>query len=109
MLAVCETFETFVAAFLGTVRGLEIKVVKTPPTIDNEAKAVCGTKVPKTTVAPIKGAPRRHKRAQQIVENEHILRFSTETNSMVQVVKMAKVLEIAIFEIMAVNINKATR
>lgn len=113
LLPSCEIFKaSFVESpplLRGIVRGLVMRVVKIPPTMAKEAKAVCGTKVPKTTVAPINGAPSRHRRAQQMVEKEHIFRFSALTNSTVQVVKMANVLDMAILDIMAVTISRATR
>lgn len=95
--------------FLGMVRGLEIRVLRIPPTMAREANDVCGINWPKTTVAPIKGAPNSQKRAQQMVEKARIFFFSLLTNSTVQVVSMPKVQEMAILEIIAVNINKATR
>lgn len=100
---------TWEVRFLGMVRGLEIRMLNRPPVMAREAKAVCGINWPKTTVAPINGAPNSQKRAQHIVEKAQIFFFSLLTNSTVQVVKMAKVQDMAIFDIMAVNINKATR
>lgn len=44
-----------------------------------------------------------------MVENEHILRFSGATSSMVQVVSIAKVEEIAAFSTIDDNISRATR
>lgn len=53
-------------------------------------------------VAPINGAHSSQILAQTIVEKAHIRFFSTDTNSVVQVVKIANVLEMAILVPMAV-------
>lgn len=107
-VAVAILLATFEVFFLGMVRGLEMRELIRPPTIAKEAKAVCGTSWPKTMVAPINGAPNSQKRAQQMVEKAHIFLLSLLTNSTVQVVTMDRVQEMAIFEIMADNISKAT-
>lgn len=99
-------FEFFV---FGIVRGLLINVVRTPPSMASDANAVCGINWPNTMVAPTNGAVNSQIRAQTIVENAQIFFFSPDTNSVVQVVNMANVDDIAIFDIIAVHINKATR
>lgn len=108
-VAVAILFIACDALFLGIVGGLEINELKIPPAMAKEAKAVWGTNCPNTTVAPINGAPSNQKRAQQIVEKAQIFFFSLLTNSTVQVVRMAKVHDIAVLEHMAVNISNATR
>lgn len=82
---------------MGRVLGLLIIVVITPPMMDMTPKAVWGINCPKMEVAPIKGAHSSQIRAQTIVEKAHIRFLSAETNSVVHVVRMAKVLEMAIF------------
>lgn len=59
------------------------------------ANAVCGTHLPKTTVAPTNGAVSSQTLAQTIVENAQTFFFSSHTNSVVHVVKIAKVDDIA--------------
>lgn len=100
---------TWEQCFLGIVRGLEIRVDNIPPIMAREAKAVCGISWPKTTVAPINGAPNSQKRAQQMVEKARIFFFSLPTNSTVQVVNMASVQDMAALDTMADIINNATR
>lgn len=73
-----------------------------PPIIDITPRAVCGMNWPKMDVAPIKGAHRSQIRAHTIVEKAHIRFLSAETSSVVHVVRMDSVLEIAIFVPMAV-------
>ena len=97
------------SAFLLIVRGLVMREVKTPPIIARDANAVCGTIMPKITVASINGAPNSQKRAQHIAENAVILRLSSLTSSTVQVVSMDSVVEMATFEIMAESMSSATR
>lgn len=80
-----------------------------PPNIDSDAKAVCGINWPNTTVAPINGAVNNHILAQTIVEKPQIFFFSAQTSSVVQVVNIARVDEIAVFDTMAVHMNSATR
>lgn len=87
---------------LGNVLGLEISIVINPPMIDITPKAVCGTNWPKIDVAPIKGAQSSQILAQTIVEKAHMRFFSTDTNSVVHVVNIANVLEMAILVPMAV-------
>lgn len=93
----------------GIVRGLEIRALSSPPTMAREANAVWGTNWPKTTVAPTNGAPSSQKRAQHMVEKAQIFFFSLLTNSTVQVVKMDRVHDMAILEIIADSISSATR
>lgn len=84
-------------------------MVSIPPKMASEANAVCGISWPKTMLAPTKGAVNSHMRAQTIVENAQIFFFSLDTNSVVHVVSMASVDEMAIFEIIAEHMSKATR
>lgn len=100
-------FECFTGGEI--VCGLLINVLKMPPIMDRVENDVCGINWPNTIVAPINGAQSNQIRAYTIVEKPQIFFFSTETNSVVQVVSMANVDDIAVFEIMALHIKKATR
>lgn len=93
----------------GIVRALVISIVSRPPMIDSVANAVCGTSCPKMIVAPTNGAVSSQMRAHTIVEKAQIFFFSSHTSSVVQVVSMASVDEMAIFETMALHISRATR
>lgn len=93
----------------GIVRALVISIVSRPPMIDSVANAVCGTSCPKMMVAPTNGAVSSQMRAHTIVEKAQIFFFSSHTSSVVQVVSMASVDEMAIFETMALHISRATR
>lgn len=75
----------------------------------SDANAVCGINWPNTMVAPTNGAVNSHRRAQTMVENAQIFFFSLDTSSVVHVVSMASVDEMAIFETIAEHISNATR
>lgn len=77
--------------------------------IDIDARIVWGYSWPKTIVAPVNGAQSNHIRAYTIVEKPQIFFFSPQTNSVVHVVRMAKVHEIAAFDIIDDNMSRATR
>lgn len=104
--APCETGEAGLE--IAWVRGLLMSDMQIPPTMAKAVYEVCGISCPMTTVEPINGAPSSQKRAQQIVENEVIFRFSGLTSSTVHVVSMESDVEIAILETIAVHINMAT-
>lgn len=72
------------------------------------AIAVCGTHLPKTTVAPTNGAVSNQILAQTIVENAQIFFFSSRTNSVVHVVNIAKVDDIATLDTIEIAIRVAT-
>lgn len=91
------------------VRGLLISVLNSPPIIDSVESAVCGINLPKTIVAPMNGAQSSHVRAYTIVEKPQIRFFSAHTSSVVHVVKMANVDDIATFDTIDASISKATR
>lgn len=93
---------------MGWVRGLLMSDIQMPPMIARAVYEVCGISCPMTTVEPMKGAPNSQKRAQQIVENDVIFRFSGLTSSTVLVVSMESDVDIAILETIAVHINIAT-
>lgn len=95
--------------FFGIVLGLEIIIVIIPPRIERDAKADCGTRSPKTIVAPTNGAVSSQILAQTIVDNAQIFFFSSDTNSTVHVVSIESVEDIAALEIIADNMSKATR
>lgn len=59
-------------------------------------------------VEPTNGAVNSQIRAQTMVENAQIFLLSAGTNSVVHVVNMASVEEIAILETIAVHMNSAT-
>lgn len=99
-------FEFFVFSI---VRGLLKAIVNRPPTIVIEAIAVCGTHRPKTIVAPTNGAVSNHILAQTMVENAQIFFFSSRTSSVVHVVNIARVDDIAVFETIEIAIRIATR
>lgn len=92
-----------------TVRLLLIAIVKNPPMIDRVAKADCGTSLPNMIVAPMKGAVNNHTRAQTTVENAQIFFFSLHTSSVVHVVKMDRVDEMATFDTIADTMSNTTR
>lgn len=79
-----------------------MSIVMKPPMMDIVDKAVWGMNCPKMFVAPMKGAHSSHILAQTIVEKAIILFFSAQTSSVVQVVRIDKVHEIAIFVPIAV-------
>lgn len=66
------------------------------------------TNLPKTTVAPTNGAVNNQILAQTIVENAQIFFFSSRTNSVVHVVKIARVEDIATFDTIEMAIKIAT-
>lgn len=111
----------------GIVLGLLIAIVSRPPIQLITAIAVCGTlfklkliyflkdsfvfllyHVPKTTVAPTNGAVSNQILAQTIVENAQIFFFSSRTNSVVHVVNIAKVDDIATLDTIEIAIKIAT-
>lgn len=75
----------------------------------NVAIAVCGTQLPKTTVAPTNGAVNSQILAHTTVENAQIFFFSSHTNSVVHVVSIANVDDIATLDTMDIAIRTATR
>lgn len=102
-LMLCGKFDCCCCLFdLGSVLGLLISIVMKPPITDITPKAVWGTNCPKIDVAPIKGAHSSQILAHTIVEKAHMRFLSADTNSVVQVVRMARVLEMAIFVPIAV-------
>ncbi len=70
-----------------------------------EAIAVCGTHRPKTTVAPTNGAVSNQILAHTIVENAQIFFFSSHTNSVVHVVSMARVDDMATLDTIEIAIR----
>lgn len=72
------------------------------------AIAVWGTHRPNTTVAPTKGADSNQILAQTTVENAQIFFFSSRTNSVVHVVSIAKVDDIATLDTIEIAIKIAT-
>lgn len=90
------------------VLGLLSAIVRKPPIIDKEAIAVWGTHLPKTTVAPTNGAVNSQIRAHTIVENAQIFFFSSHTNSVVHVVNIASVDDIATLDTIDIAIRIAT-
>lgn len=84
-------------------------MVRKPPTMLNVAIAVWGTHVPKTTVAPTNGAVNSHILAHTTVENAQIFFFSAQTNSVLHVVSMARVDDIATLDTIDMAIRIATR
>lgn len=92
----------------GIVRSLLIAIVRSPPRIASDPIAVCGINRPKMIVAPTNGAVSNQIRAQTIVERAQIFFFSGHTSSVVQVVSIARVEEMAIFEIIAEHMRRAT-
>lgn len=60
-------------------------------------------------MAPTNGAVSSHIRAQTIVDKAQILFFSGHTSSVVQVVSVASVEDMAVFEIIAEHMRSATR
>lgn len=97
------------AVAFGIVRSLLKHIVNRPPMMESVANAVCGTNCPKTMVAPTNGAVSSQMRAQTIVEKAHIFFFSADTSSVVQVVRIANVDEMATLETIALHISRATR
>lgn len=72
------------------------------------AIAVCGTHRPNTTVAPTNGAVSNQILAHTTVEKAHIFFFSLHTNSVVQVVSIANVDDMATLDTMEIAIRIAT-
>lgn len=91
------------------VRSLLIAIVNRPPRIAKDPIAVCGISRPNTIVAPTKGAVSSQILAQTIVDKAQTFFFSSLTNSVVQVVRIASVDEMAIFDTMALHMRSATR
>lgn len=91
------------------VCGLLINVLKMPPIMERVENDVCGINWPNVIVAPMNGPQSNQTRAYTIVEKPHIFFFSAGTNSVVQVVSMANVDDIAVFETIALHIKRATR
>lgn len=84
-------------------------IVKKPPIMLSAAIAVCGTQFPKTTVAPTNGAVNSQILAQTTVENAQIFFFSLHTSSVLHVVSIAKVDDMATLDTIDIAIRTATR
>lgn len=93
----------------GIVRSPLIAIVSKPPRIASDPIAVCGINWPNMMVAPTNGAVSNQIRAQTIVERAQTFFFSGHTSSVVHVVSMASVEEMAVFETMAEHMRRATR